>query len=66
MDKSGTVEANDALYVLQNFVGSREFDEQTKIIADVDADGSITTKDALLVLQKAVKILDIFPCETIK
>ena len=66
VDKSGTVEANDALYVLQNFVGSREFDEQTKIIADVDADGSITTKDALLVLQKAVKILDIFPCETIK
>ena len=41
----------------------RQFDKYQLKAADVDADGEVTIKDALLVLQFAVKKINKFPSQ---
>ena len=63
VNDDGEVTASDALMTLQNFVGSRQFTDEQLKAANVDGVDGITAKDALLILQHAVKILDKFPIE---
>ena len=63
VDTNGKIEATDALWTLQAFVGSRQLDEKAFKAADVDADGEISTSDALKILQKSVGLLDKFAVE---
>lgn len=63
VDANGKIEATDALWTLQAFVGSRQLDEKAFKAADVDADGEISTSDALKILQKSVGLLDKFAVE---
>ncbi|MBR3844830.1 MAG: dockerin type I repeat-containing protein, partial [Clostridia bacterium] len=57
------VDAKDALHILQNAVGKREFTQLQFTAGDVDGNETIDAKDALLVLKKAVKKIDRFPAE---
>ena len=63
VNDDGEVTASDALMTLQNFVGSRQFTDEQLKAANVDGVDGITAKDALLILQHAVKIMDKFPIE---
>lgn len=63
VNDDGEVTASDALMTLQNFVGSRQFTDEQLKAANVDGVDGITAKDALLILQHSVKILDKFPIE---
>lgn len=63
LDGNGSIEATDALWALQAFVGSRSLDEDTKKIADVDGSGEVDASDALNILQKAVGLRDKFAVE---
>lgn len=63
VNDDGEVTASDALMTLQNFVGSRQFTDEQLKVANVDGVDGITAKDALLILQHSVKILDKFPIE---
>lgn len=58
-DLNGTteIEATDALWTLQAFVGSRDLDNAQTTRADVDKDGEITTSDALKILQYSVGLI---------
>lgn len=47
----GRVDTTDALFVLQNCVGIRVFNAKQKLLGDVDENGSITSFDALKILQ---------------
>ena len=51
VDGNGTIDATDALWALQTFVGSRTLDEAATKAADVDLDNQITASDALAILQ---------------
>lgn len=58
-DNNGTVDAGDALIVLQYSVGkTKTIDRKT---ADVNRDGDINSSDALLILQTAVGMVDPVP-----
>ena len=61
VDGSGDVNATDALWALQAYVGSRQLGELAKKAADVNLDGEINTSDALAILQYAVKLRDKLP-----
>ena len=61
VDGSGDVNATDALWTLQAYVGSRQLGEIAKKAADVNLDGEINTSDALAILQYAVKLRDKLP-----
>ena len=54
VDGNGTIDATDALWALQAFVGSRTLDEAATKAADVDLDNEITASDALAILQHFV------------
>ena len=60
-DANGTVEATDALWALQAYVGSRQLDEKAFKAADVNLDKEVNTSDALAILQYAVKLRDKLP-----
>ncbi len=60
-DKS--VDATDALWVLQNAVDKRELDQEQARRADVNLDNVIDATDALLILQYAVRKIDRFPAD---
>ena len=61
VDANGTVEATDALWALQAYVGSRQLDEKAFKAADVNLDEKVDTSDALAILQYAVKLRDKLP-----
>ena len=61
VDANGTVEATDALWALQAYVGSRQLDEKAFKAADVNLDKEVNTSDALAILQYAVKLRDKLP-----
>lgn len=57
------IDAKDALHILQNAVGKREFNQQQFTAGNVNGDEKIDAKDALLVLKKAVNRIEKFPVE---
>ena len=61
VDANGTVEATDALWALQAYVGSRQLDDTAFKAADVNLDEKVDTSDALAILQYAVKLRDKLP-----
>ena len=61
VDANGTVEATDALWALQAYVGSRQLDDTAFKAADVNLDKEVNTSDALAILQYAVKLRDKLP-----
>ena len=61
VDANGTVEATDALWALQAYVGSRQLDDKAFKAADVNLDEKVDTSDALAILQYAVKLRDKLP-----
>ncbi len=58
-----SIDAKDALLILQAAVDKAELTEEQTKKADVNGDTAIDAKDALLVLQKAVDKIDQFPVE---
>lgn len=56
VDANGTVEATDALWALQAYVGSRQLVDNAFKAADVNLDNTVDTSDALAILQFAVRI----------
>lgn len=56
VDANGTVEATDALWALQAYVGSRQLDDTQFKAADVNLDEKVDTSDALAILQFAVQL----------
>ena len=56
VDANGTVEATDALWALQAYVGSRQLVDNAFKAADVNLDNTVDTSDALAILQFAVKL----------
>ncbi len=63
VNKDGSIDAKDALLILQAAVKKVTLVKEQTTLADVNGDGSIDAKDALLVLQKAVDKIDKFPVE---
>ncbi len=59
----GSVDAKDALLILQGAVGKVQLNGEQITAADVNGDRAIDAKDALLVLQFAVQKIDKFPVE---
>lgn len=55
------VSALDAAWVLQAIAGLRTLDAQQRLAADVTGDGTISTLDAALILQRAVGMPNPFP-----
>ena len=55
------INVQDALLVLQDFVGSTELNETQKIAADVNRDTFVNVTDALLILQYFVGTITEFP-----
>lgn len=51
INEDDNIDATDALWILQSFVGLRTLDEEVKPSADVNLDGAIDASDALCVLQ---------------
>ena len=51
INEDDNIDATDALWILQSFVGLRTLDEEVKPAADVNLDGAIDASDALCVLQ---------------
>ena len=56
IDQDGTVDASDALLVLQNSAQLVEFDEYQNIVADVNKDETIDASDALQILKVAAQL----------
>lgn len=63
VDQNGTVNAPDALWVLQYAVGKRTLDDNQLFAADVSGQGNPSAVDALYILQKAVAKIRHFPVE---
>lgn len=63
LDKSGKVDAGDALTVLKAAVNKLTLTEEQFVAGDVNADEKINASDALLILKYAVGIIKIFPVE---
>ena len=59
----GSINATDALMILQNAVKLIELQEAQALAADVTGEGDINASDALCVLQYTVKLIDRFPAE---
>lgn len=47
INEDDNIDATDALWILQSFVGLRTLDEEVKPAADVNLDGAIDASDAL-------------------
>lgn len=60
VDRSGKVEAADALSVLKYVVGLQGFDSTQETLADTDHNGKIEANDALRILQYVVSIISEF------
>lgn len=54
VNANGSVDTTDAVWVLQNYVGSRQLDDTQKLAADVNVDNTINTTDAVWILQRYV------------
>lgn len=54
VNANGSVDTTDAVWVLQNYVGSRQLDDTQKLAADVNVDKTINTTDAVWILQRYV------------
>lgn len=54
VNANGSVDTTDAVWVLQNYVGSRQLDDTQKLAADVNVDNTIDTTDAVWILQRYV------------
>ena len=63
VDGSRTINASDALLVLQAAAKIKNLDEQQKLCANVNGDASVNANDALLILKHAAKIINKFPVE---
>ena len=63
VNTDGEIDAKDALHILQNAVGKREFNQLQFTAGNVNGDEKIDAKDALLVLKKAVNKIEEFPVE---
>ncbi len=63
LDRSGSVDANDALLILKIAAKLQTPTEEQRIAGDVDESGSVDANDALYVLKKAAKLIDVFPIE---
>lgn len=63
VNEDGTVNAEDALIVLQYASGKKSLDDDKIKIADVDGNGEINQIDAQLILKKSTKLIVIFPVE---
>ena len=61
VNDDGNINVQDALLVLQAFVGSVELTETQKIAADVSGDTFVNVADALLILQYFVGAITEFP-----
>ena len=49
--------------MLKAAVGKATLTNEQRVLANVDGDGAINAKDALLILKKAVNKIDKFPVE---
>lgn len=54
VNNSGSVDTTDAVWVLQNYVTSRQLDDTQKLAADVNDDKKVDTTDAVWILQRYV------------
>lgn len=63
LNQDGTLDAADALQVLQKSVNLIDFTKEQDIIADVNLDGRTDAADALCILQKSVSLLDQVPAQ---
>ena len=63
VDNNGSVDAADAVMVLQNSVGLLYLSEVQQETADVNGDGFVDAADAILILRYNVGLIDSFPVE---
>lgn len=54
LDGDNIVSSADALCILQNITGIKEFSDEQKACGDVDRDGRITSSDALMIMNYVV------------
>jgi hypothetical protein len=64
--KDGTINVYDALQTLQYALGKLEFNDYQKRVSDVNVDDKINAIDALMVLQRSIKMIDSFPLDAIE
>lgn len=63
LDSSGSVNAGDALMVLQHATGIKTLADDVQAAADVDGDEKIVAGDALYILQYSAGLIEKFPAE---
>ncbi len=63
VNEDGSIDAVDALWVLQAAVDKRELNDAQTAAADVDGSNVLDAVDALYILQYAVKTIEKFPVE---
>lgn len=63
VNSDGSINASDALLVLQHSVKLTTLDATQQILADVTDDGNINASDALAILQHSVGLIDSFEVE---
>lgn len=51
VDRNGSVDTNDAMYILQYVTGRKTADDLHMCVADVDNNGAVDTNDAMYILQ---------------
>ena len=61
VNNSSTIDATDALLILQNSVNKIAFDEMQTLLGDVNKNGNIDASDALLILQRSIGKIATFP-----
>lgn len=54
VDENGNITANDAVLVLEMYVGTRVSTDQAKLAGDADGNGKITANDAVYILEAYV------------
>lgn len=63
VDRSGEVNAKDALYILKYDVGLLDLSDKQKELAEVEEDGEVNAKDALCILKYDVGLINGFTPE---
>ena len=63
VDNNGTIDASDALRVLQYSVQLTELTGDALVAADTNGDGVVNAADALLILQYSVELITVFPAD---
>ena len=56
----GRTSTADALYILRNSIGMKDFDDEQKINGDTNFDGKVSAADSLLVQRKSVGLVSEF------